>query len=70
MPQYRFSIPSLPRTLWKKFQEIRKLHGLTQRETLIVALVSWMRYGCEHPEEVEKIVRETKDGKYDSEGRE
>lgn len=63
--QYRFSIPNLPKHLWRKFQEIRKALDLTQRETLILALVVLCERGQANYEEVEVTARRVKDGAFE-----
>lgn len=63
--QYRFSLPNLPKHLWRKFQELRKAHGLTQRDTLILAIVVLCEHGLSNPDDVDKLVRRVKDGEWE-----
>jgi len=37
--EFRFSIPSLPIEIYHKFQELRKAHGLTQKQCLILGVM-------------------------------
>ena len=44
--EFRFSIPSLPKEIYHKFQELRKAHGLTQKQCLILGVMAICRLGA------------------------
>ena len=43
--EFRFSIPSLPKEIYHKFQELRKAHGLTQKQCLILGVMAICELG-------------------------
>jgi len=43
--EFRFSIPSLPKEIYHKFQELRKAHGLTQKQCLILGVYAICELG-------------------------
>jgi len=43
--EFRFSIPSLPKEIYHKFQELRKAHGLTQKQCLILGVYAICEIG-------------------------
>jgi len=49
--EFRFSIPSLPIEIYHKFQELRKAHGLTQKQCLILGVYAICAIGDIDPHE-------------------
>ena len=47
--EFRFSIPSLPKEIYHKFQELRKAHGLTQKQCLILGVFAICKLGGMDP---------------------
>jgi len=43
--EFRFSVPSLPLEIYHKFQELRKAHGLTQKQCLILGVYAICNLG-------------------------
>lgn len=43
--EYRFSVPSLPKEIYHKFQEVRKALGMTQKQMLILGVYSVCHLG-------------------------
>ncbi len=58
--QFRFHIPSLPKEVWTKFQELRKAYNLKQREMITLGVVAVCKLGELDPAHVEKAIEEVK----------
>lgn len=58
---FGFSLPPLPKEMWMKFQEIRKLHGLTQAQCFILGIVSLCKLGEQTPALMQSMAQEVKD---------
>ena len=59
--QFKFHIPSLPKEIWQKFQEVRKAYGLKQRQMIVLGVVAVCKLGEKDPEAVQQLVDEILD---------
>ena len=58
--QRGFFIPNVPKSVWDKFQGIRKHYGLTQRQAFVLLVLAACDLAEREPEVAEKIVEEVK----------
>ena len=59
--QFKFSMTPFPKEVYEKLQEIRKVHELTQRECLMVAMAALQHVGKASPQIINKIVEQIKE---------
>lgn len=59
--QFKFSMTPFPKEIYEKLQEIRKVHELTQRECLIVAMKALQHLGKAEPHTINSLVDEVKE---------
>lgn len=56
--QFKFHIPSLPKEIWQKFQEVRKAYGIKQRQMIVLGVLAVCKLGESDPAAVQKLVDE------------